>query len=484
MVSVIAVYRGLFEGLFRFRALGIIICVQPVVLIISSIALVLLGFGASGAMMGYVVAALLALILYLYYTRDQRFWSAGSVINKEVYAFAVPMFLGMISVHLLMNVDILGVKFFIPGMSDVMSGYYRAALVWAKTPVALIGAITVAFLPFVSHYASDNERVKSYFLKTLKYAFIFILPLTLACFAIPGPLITLIFPESYVAGAQALRILSIGMFLLVLIFLHTTLFQGVGKPKIPALIMTGAIVIQIACLYLLVPRYGLTGAAMATTFASVFGFALLQYVYIKRYGFKLNVVDSGKIVSASVILLATLYFFPMSDRLLTVLGLICGFGVFIGLLAAMKVLAYSDVDVLLSGAFSPESRFRSKVVGFVKRLNMATSESKSPRVRAMERYLPFILALAALVSAMLIVSDVAVAAIFAFTLVIYALRRYDSNILMVAAVALLIVAAILFPWRGEVDANEVAIPAFYFLAIGVVGAFIDFMWQRNEGNKI
>jgi hypothetical protein len=252
---------------------------------------------------------------------------------------------------------------------------------------------------------------------------------------------------------------------------------------VPALALSGPIAIQIICLYFLVPRYGLAGAAISTTSACIVGFALLQYAHIKYYGIEFNRMDFGKIASASMILLAILYFFPTSSRLLTVLALICGLGVFLVFLAATKFFNYRDADTLLSGAFGPENRFKSKVVAVVKRLNMASSESKSPKVRTAERYLPFALALAALVSAMLIPSEVAVAAIFLFLLIVYALRRYNAMILIPAALTLFILAAIAFAWRGEAVANQAAITAFYFLAIGVIGVLIDLMRTRNEGNR-
>ncbi len=323
MTSVTFIYQSSLQGLFHFKQLGIVRCISPVILLITSIILVLLGFSVLGAMIGYVIAALISLILYAYYTRDQKLWKGGSWINKEVYTFALPMFLGVMGTQFLINVDVLGVKFFMPGVSDVMAGYYRASLAISRMPVFLIIAIMGAFLPFISHYASNKEGVKNYSAKTVKYALIFILPISLVTFAIPGSLITSIFPQSYIAGAQALRILSVGMFLLVISYIYSSVFQGVGRPNVPAIIMLGAIAIQVAGLYLLVPRYGLTGAAVSTTSASFFSFILLQYAHSRHYGFSFKIRDLGKVALASITLLFILYFFPLSSRILTVVSLIC-----------------------------------------------------------------------------------------------------------------------------------------------------------------
>ncbi|MBA7646716.1 lipid II flippase MurJ [subsurface metagenome] len=369
VTSVSSIYQGSLQGLLRFKQLGIVRCISPTIVLVSSVSLVLFGFGAPGAMTGYIVAALIALIFCLYYTRDQKFWQRSSWTSKEVYSFALPMFLGIMGAQFLINVDILGVKFFVPGMSDIMAGYYRASLTISRIPVFFALAIMGVFLPFISHFATNREMVNNYSAKIVKYALIFVLPICLAIFAIPGSLITLIFPQSYIAGAQTLRILSIGMFLLVLSLIYSSVFQGVGKPKVPAIIMLGTIAIQIACLYFLVPRYSLTGAAISTTSACLFSFILLQYVHLRHYGSSFNMRDLGKIALASVVLLLILYFFPMPGRILTVIGLICGLGAFFAILAVAKVLHYTDADILLSGILNNESRVRASVVNLIRVLN-------------------------------------------------------------------------------------------------------------------
>jgi len=363
------IYQGALQGLLRFKQLGIVRCISPIVLLISSVSLVLFGFGALGAVTGYIVAVLVALFFFVYYTRNQRFWREGSWTSKEAYTFALPMFLGIMGAQFLINVDILGVKFFIPSMPDVMAGYYRASLTISRIPVFFVLAVMGVFLPFISHYAQNKKMVTNYSARMVKYACIFILPICLAIFIVPGSLITLIFPRSYIAGAPALRILSIGMFLLVLSYIYSSVFQGMGKPKVPAGIMLGAIAIQIACLCFLVPRYNLTGAATSTTSACLFSFILLQYIHTRHYGFSFRMTDLGKIALASVVLLLILYFFPMPSKILTVAGLICGLGTFFAILTVTKVLHYTDADVLLSGIFSNESRFKAMVVSLVKVLN-------------------------------------------------------------------------------------------------------------------
>jgi len=80
-------------------------------------------------------------------------------------------------------------------------------------------------------------------------------------------------------------------------------------------------------------------------------------------------IDLGKVALASIMLFFILYFFPMPTRVLTVAGLLCGLGVFLAILAVTGVLHYTDTDILLSGIFNDESKFKARLVKLVKLLN-------------------------------------------------------------------------------------------------------------------
>ena len=370
--SIGGVYQGVLQGLFRFKPLRVIRIVDMLVVVVFAVLLVVLGFGPLGAILGFVASAVICTLLGVYFTRGDESLSRGSWIDKEVYAYALPMLLGGISVYLLMCIDILGVKFFIDGNSDVMAGYYQASLVLARLPIFLMaGAVIEAFFPFISYYSLEKERVERYVAKLNKYVFIFILPLSLILFALSRQIIGLFYPEAYVAAASALSILSIGMFFLVLTLILARTFQAVNRPKIPALILSGAIVLQIVLLYFLVPRYGLAGAAISTTIASMAGFIVLFFQYIRYYKSGFKVTGLLKVALSTIVLLVLLYIFPASNQLLLILGIALGLIAFLIILAGLRFLDHRDAETLLSGMFSNEDRFKARIVGLIKALNRA-----------------------------------------------------------------------------------------------------------------
>lgn len=96
----------------------------------------------------------------------------------------------------------------------------------------------------------------------------------------------------------------------------------------------------------------------------------------------------------------------------------------------------------------------------------------------LDRILPFFLITASVAAVIYIPVEVGVLSIFVVTLIVYTLRKYDFRLLIGVGVFLLVLSAAAFAWRSEANANQIAIPAFYFLAIGVVGMLIDF--RRNK----
>jgi len=370
--SIGGVYQGVLQGLFKFKLLRVIRIVDMLVVVVVAVLLVVLGFGSLGAILGFVASAVVCTLLGVYFTRGDKSLPMGSWMNKEVYAYAWPMLLGGISVNILMLIDILGVKFFIGGNSNIMAGYYQASLVIARLPVFLMtGAVIEAFFPFISYYSQQKERVEQYVAKLNKYVFIFIFPIHLILFVLSKQIIGIFYPEVYIVAASPLSILSIGMFFLVLALIFSRTFQAANKPKIPAPTLSGVIILQIVLLYFLVPRYGLDGAAFSTTIASIAGFIGLFFQYMRYYKCSIKVKDVLKVAFSSIILLGILYVFSEFNLILLILGVALGLTAYIVILAGLRFLDYRDAETLLSGVFSDENRIKAGVVGLVKALNRA-----------------------------------------------------------------------------------------------------------------
>ena len=102
----------------------------------------------------------------------------------------------------------------------------------------------------------------------------------------------------------------------------------------------------------------------------------------------------------------------------------------------------------------------------------------------LDRILPFFLIIALTAASIYIHEEIGVLSVFIITLMIFFLRKYDYRLLVGMGIFLLILSAITLVWRGEANADQIAISAFYFLAIGIVGMLLDFMRSRQKYDKL
>jgi O-antigen/teichoic acid export membrane protein len=300
-------------------------------------------------------------------TRDFRFWETKGRAGSGIYFFVLPMFLGTLGTTLLMNMDIIGVKFLTEGMSDSLSGYYRAALIIAQLPTFLVGALMSVLFPYISKHEDQNI----YSLKSIKYAALFILPIAFAIATIPEAFISMMFPAEYLQSATALSVVAIGMGGLTMIMVFTNIFQARNAPRIPAIVLSLAVIIEILSLLRLVPQYGILGAATSTATACLFGAIVLGWLQIRTYNIEMDYRSMLKAVVSIGIMLLVLRTFPHDNLFSLIVDIILCIMIYLIVLAAGNLLTEEDLSIFFAG-FS-ENRAIAAIEGIliktIKKLN-------------------------------------------------------------------------------------------------------------------
>jgi len=344
--SIAIIYSSLLQGTFRFKAYGLIGVVGTLTKLISGVGFVVLGFGALGALFAIPLGTLVALLINLVLARDFKFWKTKGFADLSMYFFAIPTFFVTLSMTLLMNMDLLGVKFLT--LSDLESGYYRAVLILAQLPLFVAGSIVSVMFPYISRHGTENNK---YAEKTIKYTVLFILPVSLSIAIIPKSFIALLFPKEYMVGADALRVIAIGIGFLVIIQVLTYIFQARHKPRIPAIVLMCAVVVSGIALYSLIPRYGIVGAATSTTIACAFGLTGLSYAYKP----KVKIAEVIKTLIAYAVFGFFIYLIPHYSRVLTLVDLGVSGMVYLVALLVLGLVREEDVRIILSGVLPEDT---------------------------------------------------------------------------------------------------------------------------------
>ena len=344
------------QGTMSFRAFGALHFTKSFAKLVVGMALVLLGLGVAGGVSGFAVGSLAVVVVagVLAWRRlppDTRRLDLSE--RLRFLRFTGSVFLGSLALVLLMNLDVLAVKYLTPReSSDALVGYYMSASVLAKAHLwVVIAAIGVAF-PVLSRASAEGEegaaRLAS---RLLRWTVAGTVPIVAFLAAFPERALLLVFPPAYAASAPALSLTALAMGALAVTFVLVRALQATGRAAAPGAFLAVTAALQAALLMVLVPRWGITGAAAATLIACLAGLVVAAIGAVRAFRLRLRVSRIfGGIVSTAAFLL-TVWLFP-EGRLATVAAL------------AAACLVYAAGAWLL-GLVTPEER--RMVAGLVRR---------------------------------------------------------------------------------------------------------------------
>ena len=202
-----------------------------------------------------------------------------STITSSLISFSWPlMFLGIL-IMVFNWTDSILIGYF-NGVAEV--GLYNAAVPFILLFNFFPGLFMQLFAPLITkEYAKRNLKLIRELSKQVgKWMIILNLPLFLILFIFPGAIINIFFGQEYLAAQTALKILAVGGFLFHFTTLPNDLILMTGRSK---LILTNFVVttiLNIILNILLISKYGINGAAIATSIVW-FIFALVLFLEAK-----------------------------------------------------------------------------------------------------------------------------------------------------------------------------------------------------------
>ncbi|MGA2676541.1 MAG: oligosaccharide flippase family protein [Methanobacterium sp.] len=377
--------KGVFQGFYQMSNLVITKAFEQSFTIIFAIVLILANFYVAGAVIGtaigYMVAGVAAFILFRKYVwkhlkdtkrRSRRLNPHNNLdepftLRKELrlvrmlLLFSVPVVFSSLGELFMYDMGTWVIGAYLPAQ---FVGYYAAASPIARLPLIISMAVATAVLPATSAALSvnDGELITTYINQAYRYVTIVVLPASLGIAVFATPIISLIFP-GYVEGAEALRILALGMLFFTLYTVSGSISQGVGKPVIPMVALAIGTVIELGLSVILVPKYGINGAALATSIATFLLMVMVAWRTLRYVNVRLEYGNFGKIVIASVIMTIILLFIPTTYAYTSAyhmsIAKILAF-VYIMFLALIGALIYISILTLIGGLK------RSDVIAFMK----------------------------------------------------------------------------------------------------------------------
>ncbi|MCC7550232.1 MAG: oligosaccharide flippase family protein [Methanobacterium sp.] len=327
---VVGVFRGAFQGIFQMGNIVITKAFEQVFMISSAIILILVGFYVAGAVIGTAIGFLFsALAGYYLYRRGlgkrlkdvKLSFSIKDelALTKVLVIFAFPVLITGLAETALF--DLIGNYIVGAYMVSEQLGFYGAATPIARLPLIISTAVATAVLPATAEAVGLENRhvLKTYVNQSYRYVSLLVLPMCVGTFVFATPIMKLLYINpAYMNGAAALQILSIGMLFFTIYTVSSSIAQGLGKPYLPMTILTLGVILDVALSVYLIPIYGITGAATATTITAFLIMISIVWKTLQVADVKLQYKDLTKIILAALIMGAVLLLIPQSILLIAI----------------------------------------------------------------------------------------------------------------------------------------------------------------------
>lgn len=339
LYGMFALLTGYYNGHHQFGKQALLHIAYSLIKIVMIIALTIF-FGLYGVILGFILSPLIALLVQFHLPKKKK----TAYPYKKLILFSLPLIAVAIFANLLQSIDLFFVKALLH--SDKNAGFYTANQNIAEIPFYALTALSSVLFPSISRHISQNAHSKTKILiaKALRFCLLILIPSVMLIATTSLPLLSFLFSSAYESGAQSLTILVIGSGFFTIFVLLTTIISSAGSP-IKSAVLTGlGVILNCILCVVLIPPFGLNGAAFATTISSanmMFAAAIIVY---QKFNILFSFKSVIKIVIATIIVtfLAKVVTIPVLYLPLLYIGL---FILYLTLLFFMKEINKEDIAV-------------------------------------------------------------------------------------------------------------------------------------------
>ncbi len=339
--------------------------VRPTVRLLVTALLLLSGFGLIGIVGGYFVGLLVAVVvgaLLLIRNAPQLLYGpVKPAAPRPMLSYATPLAVAGLIYVILGQIDYFVIGFF--GTAEGV-GTYRVGYMLAANLLIVFTAVSPVFKPLIAEVRDDDDDVRRQYRTATRWVAGLTLPLAITLSLGSSAYLSLVFTPQYATASLAVVILAVGYLINVTCGgPDGALLQGLGYSRLVFLNTALLLAINAVGSALLVPRFGINGAAIGTATALVVaGVAAVSEVYLVR-GIHPLTRSLGKLffsaIPATIVGGIIVLFFPAI--FVAVLLPIAVFGSYAGVVVASGAL--TNADVSFAAQLGPKAeRFVAAVV--------------------------------------------------------------------------------------------------------------------------
>jgi len=343
--------RGVFYGRQREQVPEVVETIRQVLYVVIGLGVVYYGFGVVGLITTYSLVFLLFAGWFLISTvrtieGDIHLRKSVTESISPVGRYGLVQATGGIAAVLLYKTDIVLVEFF---RGSAETALYQVALLPAEYVWFVPSAIQMALLQNTAHHwaRDETDQINRNVRDGLLYASLALILFGGGLFVLAEEFVTVYFGAGYQASALSLRVLLFG-----------TVFFGLNRILVPVLQATGwlrytegltvaALLLNVILNVLLIPQFGIRGAAVGTASSYVFMFfGGITLWYRSEFPF-LSVHKVARLVGLGVIFWTSFWLLVQTVTLEPIAALLVfpalGFVLFLGGALLFKLVSIEEL---------------------------------------------------------------------------------------------------------------------------------------------
>jgi O-antigen/teichoic acid export membrane protein len=342
-------FTSMFYSIFQahekmeYRSLGQIL--NSILLLLGTLIAIDQGFSVAGFASIYFSASFVILVytFFIYILKfftpkkeiDIRFWNP--TVKK-----ALPFFLSAVVDIIAFRIDIVMLSFM---KGDSVAGWYGAAYRLMEVLLFIPAAFAGSIYPVLSKaFVSSHNFLQSAYQKSFHYLFIIGMPIAIGTTLLSDKIILFIYKADFVHSIIALQILIWTIPIIYLTYISGTILAAIDKQSIALKINFLCMVLNIVLNFILIPKYSLLGASIATVITSLLALILCHYFLSKflyktlDYKYIIKPVVAGMIMGIFI-----LSFVEINIFLLVGISII----IYLGFLILFKTFSKEDLTLLM-----------------------------------------------------------------------------------------------------------------------------------------
>lgn len=373
--------QAAFVGMERMELNSISLIVQAIIRTTAIPALVIIGLGPLGAVLGFAVASFIAGLVAVFlmgwlFKGLPKPASNGLEIRKSVrtmFSYGFPLSIATIVTTFQTQFYVFLLPLFV---APDLIGNYGVATTFVVLITFFSSPVSTVLFPAFSKLDPERDRktLKNVFQFSVKYASLLVVPATTIVMALARPGISLLFPE-FSEAPLFLALFAVNYLYVVLGNLSVGgLINGQGQTKFNLKLSLITLCVGTPLSVVLISRFGVFGYIVTALVDGVPSLIIALRWLKKRYDVAVDWMSSAKILLSGVVAAAVTYglisFLTLSDLIELFIGIIVFVFSFLTVIALTRAINRNDIETIRETMtlLGPLQRLTNFVLNIIERL--------------------------------------------------------------------------------------------------------------------